>query len=616
MPTPDTHYARTGDVEIAYQTIGDGPVDLVWAFGLMTHLEVKWEEPSLAAMLHELSRFARVIMFDRRGCGLSDRGDRHLAPTLQERVEDVVAVLDAVGSERASLFGVSEGCALATLFASMHPGRTERVILYGGISRLLRDEDHPWGVLDADLYDAAFGPVFEHWGTREGALAQVRLIAPSAAEDEDYLAWFARQQRLSLSRDAVVRFMGTVTTYDVEAVLPTVRAPTLVLHREDDTIIPLGSALRVASRIPGAEVVELPGSDHLPYLGDAGAVVDAVRTFLGVPAPEPGDRRLVTLLAADAPDAVAATLVRRHLRRWGATEVEGPPGVAAGCFDSATRALRCALGLLDAGEEQGLDLRAAVHTGECAIDGGRVSGPAARVTPALLDHTGPGRAVATRTVREVVPGSGVEFARGSRVRLPGSLGEVEVSEVVRPGAVAPPTPGPEQVFRRDGEYWTVAFEGRVVTLRDTKGMRDLAALLAQPGRERHVLDLASGEGGVAVTRQPVLDAEAHRRYRARLAELDVDLAGAEAAGSATAELAEERDWLVRELAAAYGVGGRGRAMTDDAERARKAVYRRVRDALARIEDAHPRLGRHLRHSVHTGVYCSYAPERDLRWTTG
>ncbi|PJJ58222.1 pimeloyl-ACP methyl ester carboxylesterase [Mumia flava] len=619
MRAPETHYARTGDVEIAYQTVGDGPVDLVWAFGLMTHLEVKWEEPSLTAMLEELSRFTRLILFDRRGCGLSDRGDRHLAPTLEERVQDVVAVLDAVGSERASFFGVSEGCALAALFASMHPQRTERIILYGGISRLLRDGDHPWGVLDETEYDAAFGPVFQHWGTPEGATAQVSLIAPSAADDPDYLAWFARQQRLALSRDAVVRFMDTAKRYDLDDVFQTVRAPTLVVHRSGDTVVPTSSARRIASRIPGARLVELPGVDHLPYVGDAASIVDAVREFLGVPAPPaPTDHRLVTLLATDAHDPDSLALVRRHARRWDGVEVTTASGDGAIRFDSATHAVRCGLGVVRAAHDGGVALRAAVHTGECEVGGPIVRGPASRVPAALLRHGPPGRVVVSGTVRDVVPGSGIVFAAEQRVRLPDPLGEITMTTVAVPGEEEAGRT-PEQVFRRDGEYWTVAFEGRVVTLRDSKGMHDLATLLAEPGRERHVLDLCAGEAGAAPRTAPsqeVVDGQARADYRRRLAELDEAVREAEALGGSTEALVEERDWLVRELATAYGVGGRVRTVPDDAERARKAVYRRVADALRRIEQAHPELGRHLRHSVHTGTYCSYDPERALRWVTG
>ena len=639
MTQPETRYVRAGDADIAYATMGDGP-DLVWAFGLMTHLELKWEEPSLAAMLGRLAEFSRLILFDRRGCGLSDRGDRHLAPTLEDRVANIVAVLDAAGSRRASLFGVSEGCALAALFASMHPQRTERIILYGGIYRMVRDAAHPWGLMEPAELDAAWEPVLSNWGTTAGAAAMVRLIAPSMAGDSDYLAWFARQQRQSLSRDAVTKFMTTAAEYDMDQIIPAVRAPALVLHRAGDTMVPSSSARRVASRIPGARLVELPGSDHLPYVGDADAVVEATRQFLaGRADPAPAGRQLITLLATDTPDTGSAALVRRHVRRLDGTEIPSHTGGTLARFGTATTAIRCGLGIVDAARRQGTGLRAGVHTGECEVTRDGVSGPASRVPRALVELAGPGQVVVSGTVRDVVPGSGIRFAAERRVRLRGLPGEYPILTVVPPSAAPAghrPTPpassGPGNVFRLDGEYWTVAFEGRVVTLRDSKGMHDLGALLADPGRERHVLDLWSDSAGPgtgparaaaeglrqAAGPQPVIDDVARNQYRRRLTELDQEIAEAADRGDsvAAASASQERDHLVGQLTAAYGLGGRARRIPDEAERARKAVRRRISDALNRIENANPALGRHLRHSIHTGVYCSYTPERDIRWDTG
>jgi pimeloyl-ACP methyl ester carboxylesterase len=637
MTQPEIRFTRAGDADIAYATVGDGP-DLVWAYGLMTHLELKWEEPSLASMLRRLAEFSRLILFDRRGCGLSDRGDRHLAPTLEERVADLVAVLDAADSSRASLFGVSEGCALAALFASMHPPRTERIVLYGGIYRMVKDAAHPWGLMERAEIDAAWGPVLRDWGTVAGAAAMVRLIAPSMAEDRDYLAWFARQQRHSLSRDAVTKFLATAAEHDMDEVLPAVRVPALVLHRAGDGMVPSSSARRVASRIPGARLVELPGSDHLPYVGDADAVVEATRRFLaGQAGPACGDRQLVTLLATDAAGAESEALVRRHVRRLDGAEVRGPAGGPLARFGTATTAIRCGLGIADAARRHGAALRVGVHTGECEVTRGGVGGPASRVPAALAELAGPGQVVVSGTVRDVVPGSGIRFAGERRVRLRGLPGEYAVLTVVNPSAApaAPPPAGPAgggNVFRLDGEYWTAAFEGRVVTLRDSKGMHDLRALLADPGRERHVLDLWSdlpgpGTGsGVAAAGglrrpgapPPVLDEVARDQYRRRLAELDQETAAAAGRGDpvAAARARHERDWLVGQLTTAYGLAGRARRIPDEAERARKAVRRRIAGALNRIENASPALGRHLRHSVHTGIYCSYIPEHDLRWDTG
>ncbi len=639
MTQPETRYARAGDADIAYATVGDGP-DLVWAYGLMTHLELKWEEPSLAAMLGRLAEFSRLILFDRRGCGLSDRGDRHLAPTLQERVADIVAVLDAAGSRRASLFGVSEGCALAALFASMHPLRTERIVLYGGISRLIKDAAHPWGLWDPAEFAADWEPVLRNWGTVAGATAMVRLIAPSMTEDRDYLAWFARQQRHSLSRDAVGKFMTAAAEYDMDDIFPAVRVPTLVLHRAGDTGVPSSSARRVASRIPGAVLVELPGSDHLPYVGDADAVVEATRQFLaGRAEPAPGDRQLVTLLAVDAPDAGSEALVRRHVRRLNGVEIRGQADGVLARFGTATTAIRCGLGIAGAARPPGAGLRVGVHTGECEVTGGGVSGPAARVPRALAELAEPGQVIVSGTVRDVVPGSGIRFAGERRVRLRGLPGEYSVLTVIHPSA-APAGPrsalsagsGRGNVFRLDGEYWTVAFEGQVVTLRDSKGMHDLRALLADPGRERHTLDLWSDPMGPGTAPAkaateglrreaappPVIDETARNQYGQRLTGLDQEIAEAASRGDSTAaaQARQERDWLVGQLTAAYGLGGRARRIPDEVERARKAVRRRISDALNRIENANPVLGRHLRHSVHTGVYCSYTPEHDISWDTG
>ncbi len=639
MARPETRFTRAGDVDIAYQTVGDGPVDLVWAFGLMTHLEVKWEEPSLAAMLEQLAGFSRLILFDRRGCGLSDRGDRHVAPTLEERVADIVAVLDAVGSRRASIFGVSEGCAVAALFASMHPQRTTSIILYGGISRLIKDAEHPWGLMEPAELEAVYQPVFDHWGTAAGAAAMVRVVAPSLADDPDYLAWFARQQRHALSRDAVVRFMTTVADYDLDDIHPAVRVPALVIHRADDAAVPASSARRVASQIPGATLVEVPGHDHLPYVGDADAVVEAMRRFLAEPTgpglTAPGDRQLVTLLATEPTDPDAEALVRRHLRRLDGIEVTGDGGVLAR-FGTATRAIRCALGIADAGARRGTGLRVGIHTGECEIGPTGVRGPASHVPRALLGLAGPGQVVVSGTVRDLVPGSGFRFADERRLTVRGVPGELVALTVLDPTATRADTSrdGGDRsgVFRRDGEYWTVAFDRQVVTLRDSKGMQDLRALLADPGRERHVLDLWAGAGtpaegppdadvaamGVPAAPDTVLDEVSRERYRRRVDALDREIVAADERGDAAGRAAarEEREWLVGELASAYGVGGRARRIPDEVERARKAVRRRIVGAFDRIDTALPALGRHLRHSVHTGVYCSYAPEHDVRWDTG
>jgi hypothetical protein len=432
----------------------------------------------------------------------------------------------------------------------------------------------------------------------------------------------------------------TVAEYDMDEIFPAVRVPTLVLHRAHDVAFPFSSARRIASLIPGAALVELPGSDHLPYIGDSGAVVEAIRQFLaGQAEPAPGDRQLVTLLATDAPDAESQALVRRHVRRLDGAEIPSHAGGTLARFGTATTAIRCGLGIIDAARRQGTSLRAGVHTGECEITRDGVSGPASRVPRALVELAEPGQVVVSGTVRDLVPGSGIQFAGEHRVSLRGLPGEYSVLTAVHPSdgpAGLQPAPSPRSdpgnVFRPDGEYWTVAFQGRVVTLRDSKGMHDLRALLADPGRERHVLDLRSdptgpGTGPTQAAAeglrqqagpQPVIDEVARNQYRRRLTELGQQIAEAADRGDpiAAAQARHERDQLVGQLTAAYGLGGRARPIPDEAERARKAVRRRISDALTRIDNANPTLGRHLRHSVHTGAYCSYTPEHDTRWDTG
>jgi class 3 adenylate cyclase len=293
-------------------------------------------------------------------------------------------------------------------------------------------------------------PVFRDWGTGAGAAAMVRLIAPSIADDQDYLAWFARQQRQSLSRDAVVKFMTTIAEYDMDEIFPAVRVPALVLHRAGDTMVPSSSARRVASRIPGARLVELPGSDHLPYVGDSDAVVEAIRQFMaGQADPAPVGRQLVTLLATDTLDAEFKALVRRHVRRLNGTEIPGHARGALARFGTATAAIRCGLGIVDAAGRQGTGLRVGVHTGECEVTRDGVSGPASRVPRALVELAGPGQVVVSGTVRDVVPGSGIRFAGERRVRLRGLPGEYAVLTVVhRSASPACPRPAPRPTAAR------------------------------------------------------------------------------------------------------------------------------------------------------------------------
>jgi pimeloyl-ACP methyl ester carboxylesterase len=650
MGQPETRYARAGEVNIAYQVVGDGPVDLVWASGLASNIEVLWEEPSLAAFLRRLSEFTRLILFDRRGCGLSDRHGTTATPTLEERMDDVLAVLDAVGSQQASIFGSSEGGSLAALFAATHPERTARIILYGTLTHYDADARHPAGAGDGTM--AAFvEAVSRGWGMRSDWA--VRMWAPSMAGDEPFTEWLAKWARQSVSRGAIVPLLTAFYAYDLVDVFPAVRVPTLVLHRRDDALIPVRHGRHVASQIPDARFVELDGVDHLPFVGDAEAVLAEVQDFLvGSRTPIPRQRRLLTLVFTDIANATPRAVelgedawgellaahdrdLRTHLTRFGGEEIKRLANGVLAVFDGPARAIRCALGIAEAAEQKGLAVRVGVHTGECELVEAEVRGIAVHVGARILELAAPGQILASSTVRDLVAGSGIRFGEDRDVQLAGMPGTSMVFPVLRhgasPEAVRRSAVEQTNLFRRDGEYWTVGYRGLVVTLRDTKGLRDLGRLLAEPGREFHVLDLmADGTGtrsippsqvveaGLAIEGwgEPVIDQVARAHYKRRISELEQELEEAQERGDgeACATAREELEALTTELAAAYGLAGRPRRSPDPVERARKAVRRRLRDALGRITRAHPQLGQHLAASIQTGVYCSYEPERAIVWS--
>jgi class 3 adenylate cyclase len=428
--------------------------------------------------------------------------------------------------------------------------------------------------------------------------------------------------------------------------------PTLVLHRRDDGLVPVRHGRLVASQIPDARFVELEGVDHLPFVGDAEAVLAEVQDFLvGSRTPVPRPRRLLTLVLTDIADSVSRAVdlgddawhevlaahdreVRAHLTRFGGEEIKRLGNGVLAVFEGPARAIRCALGIVDASEAKGLSVRVGVHTGECEMVEADVRGIAVHVGARIAELAAPGQILVSSTVRDLVAGSGIRFGEGRVVELAGMPGTPSVFPVLRHGA-SPDTVRRSAVeqanlFRRDGEYWTVAYRGLVVTLRDSKGLRDLGRLLAEPGREFHVLDLLAegtgvrsippsqaAEAGLATEGwgDPVIDQAARAHYQHRITELEAELeeAGQRGDGEAHAAAGEELDALITALTAAYGLAGRPRRSPDPVERARKAVSRRVRRDLGRVARAHPRLGRHLAASIRTGVFCSYEPERDIVW---
>ena len=421
--TSATAYARSGDLHIAYQVIGSGALDLVFVPGWVSHVEVMWEEPEVAAFLHRLASFSRLILVDRRGTGLSDRVAR--LPTFEERMDDVRAVLDAVGSRRAALFGISEGGPLCTLFAASHPERTAALVLCNTFARLVHDDGyqagHPRAALHAFVERAA-----EHWG-RGTATAR---FAPSRAGDPGIAERWGRQERMSVSPGGIRMLMGMLLDTDVRDVLGSVRVPTLVVHRRGDRMVPAACGRYLAEHIPGARYLEVPGDDHFAWTGDAEPILHVAQEFLTgeapAAAPEP-DRVLSTVLFTDLVDSTGLVarlgdrrwsellaryhaILRAQVARFGGREVDTAGDGFLACFDGPARAIRCACAARDAVLPLDLTLRAGIHTGECQRSGDKLTGLAVHVGARVASAAPGGEVWVSRTVRDLVVGSDLRFA--------------------------------------------------------------------------------------------------------------------------------------------------------------------------------------------------------------
>jgi pimeloyl-ACP methyl ester carboxylesterase len=436
MP-PVTRYAKAGDLSIAYQVVGDGPLDLLWIPGWVSNVELAWEEPLLAHFFERLARFSRLILFDKRGTGLSDRVPTDELPSLDERLDDVGAVLDAVGSERAALLSHSEGGNLAVLFAATFPDRTAALVTAGIYAKRVWSEDYPWAPTPEER-EREIAQVEQEWGSN----MDVEHYAPSVVGDEGFSSRLATYFRRSASPGAAAALLRMNTRIDIRDVLPTIRVPTLVLHRTGDRDTNVEEGRWIASRIPGARFVELPGDDHMPWVGDVDGLVDVVEEFLtGVrPAPEEdADRVLATVLftdvvgsterAAALGDREWARLLERHhevvraeLARFRGREVDTAGDGFLAWFDGPARAVRCALAATAAVRPLGLELRAGVHTGECELVGRSLRGIAVHTGARIAAHAGAGEVLVSRTVTDLVAGSGLLFEPRGEVELKGVPG--------------------------------------------------------------------------------------------------------------------------------------------------------------------------------------------------
>jgi pimeloyl-ACP methyl ester carboxylesterase/class 3 adenylate cyclase len=431
-------YARNGDVHIAYQVVGSGPIDLVYSPGIWSNLEIMWEWPEWARYLRRLAAFSRLILFDMRGVGLSDRGRE--PPILESQMGDVGAVMDAVGLESAAIFGGARGAAMSLLFAATYPRRTKALILYAPTARTVRDKDWPYG--RTAIQQRRF---FERFSAEMGTAKNLDLQGPD--HEPGFETWWARFERLGASPGAWRELAEIFNDVDVRRVLPQIQAPTLVLHRSGDRIVDVRQGRAVAERIPGAKFVELEGKDHIPFLGDHDAITTEIEEFLtGTHHAADSDRILATVLFTDivASTERAASIgdrrwrdllaehhrvVRRELATFKGIEVDTAGDGFMARFDGPAGAIRCAQAILSGTRELGLDLRAGIHTGECETLDEKLSGIAVHIAARVAALGGAGELLVTGTVRDLVAGSGIEFHDRGHQHLKGVPGEWTVLEV-------------------------------------------------------------------------------------------------------------------------------------------------------------------------------------------
>jgi pimeloyl-ACP methyl ester carboxylesterase len=424
---PETLYARSGAVSIAYQVIGDGPFDLVYVPGFMSHVELRWNVPSFSRYLNQLAEFSRLILFDKRGTGMSDRVGG--APTLEARMDDLRAVMDAVGSRRAAIFGVVEGAPMALLFAATYPERVAALTMRSAFPRTMWAPDYPWGRSEEQARDHVRREL-RLYGRRAEAEASARELAEWEDSDipaiVDYLRWCG-------SPGAVKALADMNREIDVRHVLPAVRVPTLVIHGVDDKIVPLEAGRWMAGQIPGARLIEVPGAGHLHFGRGTDAVNREVRTFVeeiwesGRWESFESDRVLATVLFTDIVDSSARLaalgdrawrellerhheLVRRELQRFRGQEVDTAGDGFFASFDGPARAIRCASEIVEAVKELGVDVRAGLHTGECEVVDGKVAGIAVHTGARVASQAAAGEVLVSSTVKDLVAGSGIAFA--------------------------------------------------------------------------------------------------------------------------------------------------------------------------------------------------------------
>jgi pimeloyl-ACP methyl ester carboxylesterase/class 3 adenylate cyclase len=431
--TPRTHYARSGDAHIAYQVFGEGDLDLVFIPGFVSNIEHYWEMPQVPDLLERLGSFARVVMFDKRGTGLSDPVAS--PPPLEQRMDDMQAVMDAAGVERAALFGISEGGPASVLFAATYPERTNALVLYGSTPRFRTDDDISWGATDEQM-EYVLTEASTRWG--EGAL--LAAFAPSGAGDPAMRELWGRFQRAGASPAMGVAVLAALFEIDVRDILPTIQVPTLILHRTGDLIAPVEGARLMAEKIQNARYVEFEGDDHVPFTGDFTPVLDEMEEFLtGTRRPRQLDRVLATVMFTDIVDSTRRAaragdrgwrevierhdeLTRRQLDRFRGREVKTLGDGFLATFDGPARGIGCACAIRDGVHPLGPEVRAGLHTGECELAGEDVRGMAVNIGARIGALAEPNEVLVSGTVKDLVVGADLDFMERGEHELKGVPG--------------------------------------------------------------------------------------------------------------------------------------------------------------------------------------------------
>jgi DNA-binding SARP family transcriptional activator/pimeloyl-ACP methyl ester carboxylesterase len=426
---PAVEYVASGDVHIAYVVMGDGPVDIIFVCGYISHMEQVWELPELLSFFEELASFSRVILFDRRGVGLSDRVG--YPPTLEDTLDDLLAVMGAAGSRHPVLFGYLEGGPASMLFTATYPERVSGLILYGTRAKWTRSGDYPW-TITREQYDRWLQYIYDNWGEPLNLIA----YAPSRVHEPAMRDWWAKLMRLASSPGGIKAVLEVMRDIDVREILPTIRAPTLILHRRDDKAIRVGAARHLAGQIPGAKYVELEGDDHWFFLGDSQTILREMETFIhNLGSPAVPEYMLATILLIELLDEnngridltpmqldTTHAFFHREVARFNGSEVSWKEGCFTATFDGPTRAIHCANAIIDTAIQQDVTLRCGLHTGECEFSAGDLVGAAVQIVAGVLQSAAPNEVLVSSTVKDLVLGSGFKFSERDQIVIEGVSG--------------------------------------------------------------------------------------------------------------------------------------------------------------------------------------------------